>query len=98
MTFLKKTKISAVIDVTFAVSKRKPEASCFGPTVKAYLPAILVDGSKSFSFRGCSLIRIVSSTTPGSVSLVHGFTHDKSVPRLFSTCLGSCSEALAKTL
>ena len=36
---------------------------------------------------GCSLIRIVSSTTPGSVSLVHGFTHDKSVPGLFSTCL-----------
>ena len=72
--------------------------SCFGPTVKAYLPAIVVDGSKSFSFRGCSLIRIVSSTTPGSVSLVHGFTHDKSVPCLFSTCLGSCSEALAKTL
>ena len=26
---------------------------------------------------GSSLIRIVSSTTPGSVSLVHGFTHDK---------------------
>ena len=25
------------------------------------------------------------STTPGSVSLVHGFTHDKSVPYLFST-------------
>ena len=39
---------------------------------------------KSFSFPGCSLIRIVSSTTPGSVSLVHGFTHDKSVPFLFS--------------
>ena len=50
---------------------------------------------------GCSLIRIVSSTTPGSVSLVHGFTHDKSVPCLFSTCLdfflgGSC-EAIFKT-
>ena len=44
-----------------------------------------VDGSKSFSFQGCSLVRIVSSTTPGSVSLVHGFTHDKSVPYLFST-------------
>ena len=27
----------------------------------------------------------VSSTTPGSVSLVHGFTNDKSVPFLFST-------------
>ena len=48
---------------------------------------IVVDGSKSFSFPGCSLIRIVSSTTPGSGSLVHGFTHDKSVPCLFSTCL-----------
>ena len=35
-------------------------------------------------FPGCSLIRIVSSTTPGSVSLVHGSTHDKSVPYLFS--------------
>ena len=42
-------------------------------------------GSKSFSFPGCSLIRFASSTTPGSVSLVHGFTHDKSVPYLFST-------------
>ena len=31
----------------------------------------------------CSLIRIVSSSTPGSGSLVHGFTHDKSVPCLF---------------
>ena len=48
------------------------------------LPAIVV-GFKSFSFPGCSLIRIVSSTTPASVSLVHGFTHDKSVPHLFST-------------
>ena len=44
------------------------------------LPAIVVDGSKSFSVSGCSLIRIVSSATAGSVSLVHGFTHDKSVP------------------
>ena len=44
-----------------------------------------MDGFKSFSFPGCSLIRFVSSTTPGSVSLVHGFTHDKSVPYLFST-------------
>ena len=44
-----------------------------------------MDSSKSFSFPGCSLIRIVSSTTPGSVSLVHRFTHDKSVPFLFST-------------
>ena len=48
-------------------------------------PAIVVDGSKSFSFPGCSLIRIVSSTTPGYVSLVHGFTHNKRVPCLFST-------------
>ena len=47
-------------------------------------PAIVVDGSKSFLFPGCSFVRIVSSTTPGSVSLVHGFTHDKSVPYLFS--------------
>ena len=31
------------------------------------------------TFPGCSLLRIVSSTTPVSVSLVHGFTHDKSV-------------------
>ena len=38
-----------------------------------------------FSFPGCSLVRIVSPTTPGSLSLVHGFTHDKSVPYLFST-------------
>ena len=53
--------------------------------VVSSLPAIVVDGSKSFSFPGCSLIRIVSSTTPGSVSLVHGFTHDNSVPYLFST-------------
>ena len=30
-------------------------------------------------------IRTVSSDTPGSVSLVHGFAHDKSVPYLFST-------------
>ena len=53
--------------------------------VVSSLPAIVVDGSKSFSFPGCSLIRIVSSTTPGSVSLVHGFTHDEGVPYLFST-------------
>ena len=46
-------------------------------------PAIVVGGSKSFP--GCSLIRIVSSTTPGSVSQVHGLTHDKSFPYLFST-------------
>ena len=32
-----------------------------------------------------SLVRIVSSTTPGSVLLAHGFTHDNSVPILFST-------------
>ena len=29
--------------------------------------------------------QIVSSSTSGSGSLVHGFTHDKSVPSLFST-------------
>ena len=29
--------------------------------------------------------RVVSSTTPGSVSLVHGLAHDKSVAYLFST-------------
>ena len=51
----------------------------------------------SMTFPGCSLIRIVYSTTPGSVSLVHGFTHDKRVPCLFSTCLdflfgGSCED------
>ena len=40
---------------------------------------------ESFSFPGCSLIRIVSSTTPCSESLVHGFTNDQSVPYLFST-------------
>ena len=49
------------------------------------MPAIGVDGSKFFSFLGCSLIRIVSSTTPDSATLLHGFTHDKSVPFLFST-------------
>ena len=49
------------------------------------LPAIVVDGFKSYSFPGFSLIRIVSSTTPASVLLVHGFTHDKSVPDLLST-------------
>ena len=32
----------------------------FGPSVKAYLPAIVVGGSKAFSFPGCSMIRIVS--------------------------------------
>ena len=31
------------------------------------------------------MIRIVSLTTPCSVSLVHGFIHDKSVPFFFST-------------
>ena len=30
------------------------------------LPAIVVDGSKSFQFPGCTLVRIVSSTTPDS--------------------------------
>ena len=53
--------------------------------VVSSLPVTIVDGSKSSSFPGCSSVRIVSSTTPGSVSLVHGFTHDKSVPYLFST-------------
>ena len=53
--------------------------------VVSSLPAIVVDGFKSFLFQGCSLIWIVSSTTTGSVSLVHGFTHHKSVPYLFST-------------
>ena len=51
--------------------------------VVSSLPAIVVDGSKSFSFPGCSLVRILSSTTPGL--LVHGFTPDKSIPYLFST-------------
>ena len=51
--------------------------------VVSSLPAIVVGGSKSFP--GCSLIRIVSSTIPGSVSQVHGLTHDKSFPYLFST-------------
>ena len=38
-----------------------PPPPRFGPSVKAYLPAaIVVDGSKSFSFPRCSLIRIVS--------------------------------------
>ena len=46
---------------------------------------MVVGGSKSFSFPGLSLFRIVSSTTPGSVSLAHGFTHDKCVPYMFST-------------
>ena len=50
--------------------------------VVSRLPAIVVDGSKSFSF---PCIRTVSSTTPGSASLLHGFTHGKSVPFLFST-------------
>ena len=40
---------------------------------------LLLMAPNHFSFWGCSLIRIVSSTTPGSVSLVHGFTHYKSV-------------------
>ena len=48
-------------------------------------PATVVNGSKSFSFPACSLIRIVSSTTPRSASLVHDFTRDESVPYLFST-------------
>ena len=48
--------------------------------VVSSLPAFFVDGSKSFSFSGCSLNRIVSSTTPGSVSLVHGFTSSKVIP------------------
>ena len=41
---------------------------------------VLVAG---MTFQGYSLIRFVSSTTPGSGLLVHGFTHDKSVPCLF---------------
>ena len=53
--------------------------------VVSSLTATVVDRSKSFSFPGCSLIRIVPSTSPGSVSLGHGFTHNKSVPFLFST-------------
>ena len=49
---------------------------------------------------GCALIGIVSSTTPGFVSLVHAYTHDKSVPCLFSTCLdfffGGCCEDIVR--
>ena len=52
-------------------------------SVVSSLPVTVVDDSKSFSFPGCSLI--VSSTTPGSVLVVHGFTHDKSILYLFST-------------
>ena len=51
-------------------------------SVVSRLPAIVVDGSKSFSF---PCIRTVSSTTPGSVSVLHGFTHGKSFPFFFST-------------
>ena len=51
--------------------------------VVSSLPVTVVDDSKSFSSPRCSLI--VSSTTPGFVSLVHGFTHDKSILYLFST-------------
>ena len=42
-------------------------------------PLVMMQPLKSFKpFPGCSLlIRIVSSTTPGSVSLVHGSTHHK---------------------
>ena len=40
------------------------------------LSAIVVDSSKSFSISGCSYV---------SMSLVHGFIHDKSVPYLFLT-------------
>ena len=53
--------------------------------VVSSLAASVVDGSKSFSFPGSSFVRLVSSATPGSVLLVHDFTHDKSVPYLFST-------------
>ena len=47
--------------------------------------SIVVNDSKSLYFASCSLIRIASSTIPGSLSLVYGFTHDESVPYLFST-------------
>ena len=46
---------------------------------------VMMQPLKSFKpFPVCSLIRIVSSTTPSSVSLVHCSTHDKSVHYLFS--------------
>ena len=51
--------------------------------VVSSLWAIVVDGSILFRCPGCSLIRIVFSTTPGSVSLVHGFTSDKMFPSCF---------------
>ena len=53
--------------------------------VVSSLPAIIVNGSKSFSFAGCSLIQIVSWSTPGTVSLVHGFTRDKYSLLVFDT-------------
>ena len=53
--------------------------------VVSSLPAIVVDGSKSFSFQVFLRLGLFFATTPGSVSLVHAFTHDKSVPYLFST-------------
>ena len=48
-------------------------------------PLLLWMAPSHVHFRIVFLIRIVLSTTPGSVSLVHGLTHDKSVPFLFST-------------
>ena len=74
-------------------TKTWSEELCCGFVVSSLL-AIVVDGSKSFSFPHCFLIRIVSWTTPGSVSLVHGFTHDKStsVPYLFSTPQARCQQ------
>ena len=53
--------------------------------VASSLLAIVVDGSESFIFPGSSLIRIVYSTTPASVSLVHGFTRQKCSLLVFDT-------------
>ena len=51
--------------------------------VVSTLPAIVVDGSKSFSVPGCFLIRIVSFITLVSVSLVHGLPTIKVFPSCF---------------
>ena len=68
------------------------ELSCV--FVVSSLPAIVVDDSKSFSFPGCSLICLwlFLPLHQTSASLVHGFTHNKSVPYLFSTPQTRCQQ------
>ena len=78
-------KISAGLDYLIRLQRLDLEGWVLSLSFPVCQLLLWLNGFKSFSFLGCSLTRVVSSTAPGSVSLVHGLLHDKCVPYLFST-------------